>query len=419
LFATIQRILEAIPNLTARQIASKLSRDGRSIDRSSVNSELYRHRDLFQKDASEPPRWRAIGAITPAAPALPVAVPPPPQTPVPAHQPQPIALYAWQRQALDAWEEEGRQGVIEAVTGTGKTRVGMVAIQDAFGAGGCIHVLVPSIDLQEQWCRELAAVLPNVPIGRRGNGHADIFPHKRIIVSVVNSARDYDVGTLPPHSLLVADECHHYGAEGNAQALRAEFPRRLGLPATFAREDGGCEGFLSPYFGDTCFRLGYAQAIEDEVTAHFKVAKVGVDFATDAERNQYDAAAQNGRSARHWLISHRWAASEPFGEFMKQVSQLADNEPVTAGNGERFAAVGKARDYLTSFSTAPRRHCRPQSTLRTEASAVLFGAGGPAPSRLGAHTSRQTGLDRRAVRKTHRLRSGANHTAITTMRKRR
>ena len=40
-------------------------------------------------------------------------------------------LRTWQREALDAWSRHGRYGVIEAVTGTGKWRVGIEALREA------------------------------------------------------------------------------------------------------------------------------------------------------------------------------------------------------------------------------------------------------------------------------------------------
>jgi len=40
-------------------------------------------------------------------------------------------LYEWQQQALQAWKHHNFQGVIEAVTGAGKTRVGIAAIAQA------------------------------------------------------------------------------------------------------------------------------------------------------------------------------------------------------------------------------------------------------------------------------------------------
>lgn len=356
LIVAIQAVLAREPNITARDIASRVSRQGLFADRRAVNSELYRHSGrLFQKDDSERPLWRNIGhapapAPRPAQPSpRPTAVARP--APTPPALPQTISLYAWQRQALDAWEAEGRRGIVEAVTGTGKTRVGMMAIRESLADGGFVHVLVPTIDLQDQWCQELESLFPGLRIGRRGNDRADSFPRFKLIVSVVNSARDYAVGTLPPHSLLVADECHRYGADGNAKALREAFSRRLGLTATFARDDGGSEAFLAPYFGETCFQMGYAQAIEDEVTAHFKVALVGVDFESDAERQEYDLAADQGGKSRHWLTSKNWAPAEPFGEFMKHVAKLADNDALSQGAGDTYTAVTKARDYMSSFST--------------------------------------------------------------------
>ena len=39
-------------------------------------------------------------------------------------------LYAWQAEALQAWSDAGRTGIVEAVTGTGKTRVGQAATSE-------------------------------------------------------------------------------------------------------------------------------------------------------------------------------------------------------------------------------------------------------------------------------------------------
>jgi RNA polymerase primary sigma factor len=286
----------------------------------------------------------------------------------------------------------------------------MMAIREALAAGGFVHVLVPTIDLQEQWCRELEKLLPGVPIGRRGNNRADSFARFKLIVSVVNSVRDYAVGNLPPHSLLVADECHRYGANGNAKALRDEFPRRLGLTATFARDDGGCEAFLAPYFGDTCFQMGYAQAIEDEVTAHFKVALVGVDFGSEEERKEYDSAAEMGRKARHWLISKNWAPAEPFGEFMKHVANLAGNKPVQRGAGDEYSAVGKAREYMKSFST--RRKLLASTTSKRDALACLIDAVRAASRTIVFTESIETANDTAGLLRRHGIRAASIHSKM-------
>jgi superfamily II DNA or RNA helicase len=46
------------------------------------------------------------------------------------------SLYDWQRDALHAWDNADRRGVMQAVIGVGKTRLGLAAIEDAERAPG-------------------------------------------------------------------------------------------------------------------------------------------------------------------------------------------------------------------------------------------------------------------------------------------
>lgn len=48
--------------ISARQIVSQLALDGHDVDKSRVNSVLYRRADLFQHDGSIPPRWSLVEA---------------------------------------------------------------------------------------------------------------------------------------------------------------------------------------------------------------------------------------------------------------------------------------------------------------------------------------------------------------------
>jgi RNA polymerase primary sigma factor len=366
------------PGQTAKEIASVARREGFDVRRGDVNSLLYRHRHLFARSDATVPAWSLLAAAyarrvaTAAAPAV---APPPPPSPVrqvgeppakrsglsdgvlrPAGERRespavlgvrvPITLYGWQHDALEAWARQGHRGIVEAVTGTGKTRVGIAAIQEAVGLGGCAHVLVPTIDLLEQWCEELRIHLPGVRLGRRGDGWSDRFADRDLIVSVVNSARDYPIERLPAHSLLVADECHRYGAKANAQSLQGAFSRRLGLTATYAREDDGNLAYLDPYFGETCFRIGYRRAVADDVTAHFKVALIGIDFADAAERNRYETAELWAGTARSWLVKNGWVAPEPYRQFVADMLAVQQGFPRRSGSGAKLAAMKKAAEYL-------------------------------------------------------------------------
>lgn len=56
-------------------------------------------------------------------------------------------LYRWQYEALHAWRSKDRRGVVEAVTGAGKTRVGIAAAQEAVRQGIRVLILVPNLGL--------------------------------------------------------------------------------------------------------------------------------------------------------------------------------------------------------------------------------------------------------------------------------
>src|SRR3954469_25833436 len=83
-------------------------------------------------------------------------------------------LYRWQLDALVSWLRCGRRGLIEAVTGSGKTDVAIAAATDALRRGRFVLVLVPSRVLMQQWHGRLTAALPGLRIGRLGDDGKDV-----------------------------------------------------------------------------------------------------------------------------------------------------------------------------------------------------------------------------------------------------
>lgn len=161
-----------------------------------------------------------------------------------------------------------------------------------------------------------------------------------ILVATVQSACQYDLGLGQGQGLLVADEVHHYGADVWAAALEPGFNRRLGLTATYQRDDNGVEQVLDPYFGPYRYRLGYAEALKDGVIAHFKIAFVGVPFSGD-EEDRYVEAEEKARRKRSTLVNVYGITPEPFGVFIREVQRLAKSE----SEGARHAGL-----YLSAFS---------------------------------------------------------------------
>jgi RNA polymerase primary sigma factor len=251
-------------------------------------------------------------------------------------------LYRWQLEALASWLRCGRRGVIEAVTGSGKTDVGIAAAADALRRGRFVLVVVPSRVLMEQWHGRLAAGLPEARIGRLGDSDKDLPGSCDVLVATRHSAAAYKpVPTGGAGGLLIADECHGLGGATLRRAMLRQYDERLGLTATLERRDNGVTELLLPYFGGICYRYGFAQAIEDGVCAPPRVALVGVELSVE-ERAEYVATEQQLVSARHHLRQVPGMPLEPFGDFLAAVAHLAERD---AGPNGRAA-----REYLDAFS---------------------------------------------------------------------
>ncbi len=235
--------------------------------------------------------------------------------------------------------------MVEAVTGTGKTRVGVAAALDELGRRGQVLVLVPTVELQHQWVGELRARLPAArQVGRMGSGAGDTLVTSDVLVAVVNSARTLDVRPIRAGGLLVADECHRYGSAMNQLALDGRFRRRLGLSATYARDDDGNLAWLDPYFGGTCFRLGYRRAVAEGIIARFTVTMVGVAFLP-SEQDRYDELTDIIRRLQARLIERFEVPVAPFDAFLRGVMLLArgDGEGSRAARAYRQALLERRR----------------------------------------------------------------------------
>src|SRR5207302_1000548 len=118
-------------------------------------------------------------------------------------------LYRWQLEALASWLRCGRRGVIEAVTGSGKTDVAIAAASDALRRGRFVLVVVPTRVLMEQWHGRLTAALPDTRIGRLGDSGNDVPGSCDVLVATRHSAAAHK--PTPPRSaaggLLIVDEC--------------------------------------------------------------------------------------------------------------------------------------------------------------------------------------------------------------------
>jgi len=188
-------------------------------------------------------------------------------------------LREYQRAALDAWREAGDRGVVELPTGAGKT---VVAIRAIVELGVPTLVVVPTVDLLDQWERELGREF-DAPIGRFGGGEQR---REAITVSTYDSAYLKTDAVGDAFEFVVFDEVHHLGGAGYRDAARLlAAPARLGLTATFERPDGAHET-VAELVGDRVYALD-VDDLAGEHLAPYDVRRIEVEL-TDAERERYE-----------------------------------------------------------------------------------------------------------------------------------
>ena len=143
-----------------------------------------------------------------------------------------LSLRDYQQKALDSWVKAGKKGCIVLPTGSGKTVIGVKAIEIVNSAS---LVIVPTIDLMDQWNSVLSKYFTNIKIGNLGGGTDDI---QAITVSTYDSAYIRAANLGNKFAFIIFDEVHHLGAPGyRSIAEQLASPFRLGLTATIERED--------------------------------------------------------------------------------------------------------------------------------------------------------------------------------------
>ncbi|WP_226479628.1 DEAD/DEAH box helicase family protein [Natrinema amylolyticum] len=207
-------------------------------------------------------------------------------------------LRDYQATALEAWLETDRwadgpalesdsrtddwrapAGVLELPTGSGKTVIALKAIERLSVP---TLVVVPTIDLLEQWQRELEREF-DVPIGRFGGGEQRLEP---ITISTYDSAYLKADSVGDRFGLVVFDEVHHLGGEGYREIARLlAAPARLGLTATFERPDGAHE-VIKEIVGPLVRRVDVDELAGDHL-ANYDVKRLAVSL-TPEERAEYD-----------------------------------------------------------------------------------------------------------------------------------
>jgi len=192
----------------------------------------------------------------------------------------------YQRQAVAAWKEAGRRGLVLLPTGSGKSFVAELCIADANRSA---LIVAPTIDLVGQWYDGLRRTFGD-PVGILGGGHHEVHD---ITVSTYDSAWIHMERYGNRFGLIVFDEVHHLpGPSFREAAMLCIAPFRLGLTATLERPDGGHLN-LEPVVGPVVYRREITE-LAGQYLAEYRTEVLTVHLSPE-ERLAYERARANYR----------------------------------------------------------------------------------------------------------------------------
>lgn len=214
-----------------------------------------------------------------------------PSTPEETDKDHGITLRDYQQEAVNNWRYNGRRGLFEMATGTGKTYTAIGAMDQLLAEQEnplVVVIAVPNTHLALQWEDDLkdwhyedevlrafgsvnrtwksdmGTLLDDVRIG--------IQDLAILLTTHDTLAKDHfreEIKELTCDRLLIADEVHGVGSEEQQKGLLDEYNYRIGLSATPERyfDDEGTE-LLMNYFNGTVYELPLGEAIPEYLTPY-------------------------------------------------------------------------------------------------------------------------------------------------------
>ena len=211
-----------------------------------------------------------------------------------------VAPRPYQQDAVRNWLANGGRGVVILPTGSGKTVVAYMVLEQVPVS---TLVIVPTIELLRQWHDGLLQHLGLSPelVGVVGGGERRLAP-----ITVMT----YDSAAMPHRALanfglLIVDEVHHLPAPTyRCIAEKTAAPWRLGLSATPERADGSHQA-LTDLIGAEVYRRRPAELSREGHIAAYQQRRVFVNLSPQ-ERYRYDSL----------MAEYKWFLATRRSQFM-------------------------------------------------------------------------------------------------------
>ncbi|MBS2031237.1 MAG: DEAD/DEAH box helicase family protein [Deltaproteobacteria bacterium] len=260
-----------------------------------------------------------------------------------------------QREAVDAWDANGKRGVIVLPTGSGKSYVAELAIAKAERS---TLVVAPTLDLMAQWY-DLLGTAFGVEIGLLGGGY---FELRDLTCATYDSAHLKMDQLGARFGLLVFDECHHLPSPAYLNAADACIaPFRLGLTATLDRADGR-EGLLDERVGKVVFARGIKE-LAGEHLAEYETVRLQVHMG-EAEAARYREAREVYRAFLR-AKGIRMSSPEGWGRFVMLSSQSREGRRAFRAYREQKAIALASEAKLSVLEGLLRQHAHDRVIIFT------------------------------------------------------
>ena len=281
-------------------------------------------------------------------------------------------LYKWQEDCLREWQNNDYRGIVNAITGTGKTVLALAAAATLLKQYSDlrIRIVAPTIALANQWRQAIIRnpYFKGITQGFYGDGSRD--NDCQITIYVVNSARsgleqhtrrDF---ALNRHVLLICDECHRYKANENHKMFRfidrgidhMSLYHCLGLSAT--PFNGENDDRLTSVLGKEIYRFDLQKARTQMTISEFSICQIAADFLSH-EKNEYSAISEEMRGAYALMIeSYPHLKDIREDRFIREVTRLAkaaDMDP--SDSAALFLLLSYERKKISILAESRVRCC--------------------------------------------------------------
>ena len=222
----------------------------------------------------------------------------------------PIELYDYQKDAIQAWVDKGFRGFYVMATGTGKTWTAIYSAKRLLEEHKCLIVIAaPYKHLVRQWAEDVNKLFPDAEtvlissenpqwytISKRLVLSQQYHPEKQIILittikSFYSAKFEKVINLSDEEKLLIVDEAHRFTQR--PENLRRAYSYMLGLSATPINGKPNENGIaLLDFFGGLAYNLPIEKALERNFLVHYNYLPVYVT-ATSEEEENFNAISSN------------------------------------------------------------------------------------------------------------------------------